>query len=208
MAIFDEAMRKAAKVANAAVTSAMTSYRRGRVVDEDDINPYVIGRLDAEFDNAQIAGLHWSASILRHRRGVAAQEGRAGADMLIHVKLDTKKQKYSKGILIQAKRVLPGRSVSENALTELRGQCDRMLAVTPASYVMVYAPTGVRTDSALRMSGNTSRRLHDVCSWTSYRLFRELFRCPIGDRAITSARFEDLDVPDGIELTAEGKLED
>src|SRR5208282_4670309 len=104
---FEEAMSQAAKAADEAVSLVMADYHSGHFTDEDDITPALIGSLRSNFNAAQIGGLTWTASIARHRRGAAAEEQRIGADLVMHVSLQTPTQNYSKGVLIQAKRVDP-----------------------------------------------------------------------------------------------------
>ncbi|WP_227636006.1 hypothetical protein [Klebsiella michiganensis] len=100
--LLEQAFQEAAHAADRAVRAAMQKYSNGLVTDEDDITGALIGRLDAAFDE-KIGGITWSSSILRHRKGAAAQEKRAGADMLFHVSIETPQLTYSKGVLIQSK---------------------------------------------------------------------------------------------------------
>jgi hypothetical protein len=195
----EKAFRQAAHAANRAVSAAMEKYSDGHVTDEDDITGVLIGRLDAVFD-ASIGGVNWSSSILRHRRGVAAQEKKAGADMLIHVSIKTPQLTYSKGVLIQSKRVEDGVEMTVASHKELLGQCDKMLDITADSFVFNYTKTGMRCASANRIAGTNSRILNHSCNLTSYRFFLELFRCTTGDRRITSAKFDDLQIPQGIAI--------
>lgn len=133
----EEAFREAAHAANRAVEAAMQKYADDLVTDEDDITGALIGRLDAAFDG-RIGGINWSSSILRHRKGVAAQEKKAGADMLFHVSIKTPQLTYSKGVLIQSKRIDAGVAMTVAGHKELVGQCDKMLDITPASFVFNY----------------------------------------------------------------------
>jgi hypothetical protein len=127
---------------------------------------------------------------MRHRRGAAAEEKRTGADMLFHVTVNTNSKSFSKGVLIQAKRSRASGRIDE--YERLKEQCDDMLNITPAAFVFDYGPNEVRCGSALKIAGSTGPNLRRECIWTSYRFFLEFFRCPVGDRAITSARFDDL----------------
>lgn len=195
----EEAFRQAAHAADRAVTAAMQKYANEEVTDEDDITGVLIGRLDAAFDE-KIGGVTWSSSVLRHRKGVAAQEKKAGADMLFHVSIETPQLTYSKGVLIQSKRIDEGAAMTGPGHKELIGQCDKMLNITPASFVFNYTKSGMRCASATKIAGATSRVLNDTCNLTSYRFFLELFRCTTGDRNITSAKFGDLQIPRGIAL--------
>lgn len=195
----EKAFREAARAASGAVEAAMEKYRLGHVTDEDDLTGVLIGRLDAEFDRSY-GGINWSSSILRHRKGIAAQEKQAGADMLIHVSLETPSLTYSKGILVQAKRVERDEKMTEAGHKELMAQCKKMLNVTPASFVFDYSTAGMRCGSAIRVSGSGSRDLYSSCHLTPYRFFLELFRCTTGDTNITSPRFDDLKIPTGLHL--------
>lgn len=91
-------------------------------------------------------------------------------------------------------------------MDELGEQCQKMLRHTPSAFVMSYSSKGFRAGSATRFTGTQNRDIHRVCTWTTYRYFLELFRCPIGDPRITSGRVKELPVPHVIHLTAEGQL--
>lgn len=195
----EEAFRAAAHAADRAVSAVMQKYADGLVTDEDDITGVLIGQLDAEF-HKKIGGVTWSSSILRHRKGVAAEEKKTGADMLFHVSIMTPQLTYSKGVLIQSKKVDEGAAMTVAAHKELISQCDKMLEITPASFVFNYTKSKMRCASATKISGADSRILNDSCNLTSYRFFLEFFRCTTGDRKITSAKFDDLQIPRGIAI--------
>ena len=94
---FEDEIRAAAQNAEEAVNEVMADYSAGQVTDEDDITGLLLGNLRNSF-NGIVGGLQWKASILRHRAGVAAEEKKIGADMLIHVSMNTPSQTYSKGV--------------------------------------------------------------------------------------------------------------
>jgi len=202
---FEEATREAALVAQGAVRDVMGKYKSGRVKHEDDLTGVLVGALDSAL-SGMIGVLEWDSSILTHRKGKGGEEGKYGADLLIHVKFDTPSQKYSKGVLIQAKRIEADEKMSRSEHTDLTEQCRKMLAVTPAAFIFDYAHRGMRCGPATRIAGTTRRDLYSICGWTSYRFFLELFRCPIGDQRITSASVDELRVPIGLEVTASGDL--
>lgn len=202
---FDEAMQAAAHAADAAVWKTVEKYNDGGVFDEPEISTYLISQLDSKM-NGQIGGLSWSSAILRNGKGKAGEEKRIGADVLLHVSVDTPTERYSKGVLIQAKKAEPNHQVPNAVMDELRGQCQKMLSHTPSAFVMSYSAKGFRAGSATRFTGTQSRDIHRVCTWTTYRFFLELFRCPIGDPRITSGRVKELPVPYVIHLAAEGEL--
>jgi hypothetical protein len=202
---FDEAMQVAAHAADAAVWKTVEKYNAGGVFDEPEISTYLLSQLDSKM-TGQIGGLFWSSAILRNGKGKAGEEKRIGADILLHVSVATPTEKYSKGVLIQAKKAEPSQQVPNAVMDELRDQCQKMLSHTPSAFVMSYSTKGFRAGSATRFTGTQSREIHRVCTWTTYRFFLELFRCPIGDPRITSGRVKELPVPYVIHLSAEGQL--
>ena len=198
-------MQQAAVVADGAVSETIWKYAHQGVTDEPEITAYLISQLDAAF-RKRIAGLQWTSSVVRNGSGSAAEEKRIGADMLLHVTVETPGIQYSKGVLVQAKRFEPGAHMSTLLSNELRLQCRRMLADTPAAFVFNYTRHEMRCGSALRFAGSTDRRVHQQCIWTSYRFFLELFRCMVGDPRVTSARVDDLPAPYVIHLVARGDI--
>src|SRR4051794_41156355 len=112
--------------------------------------------------------------------------------------------KYSKGVLVQAKRVEPETAMDNTQHHELIEQCDKMLAVTASAFVFDYARGSMRCAAASRIAGTTNRVLYGECNWTSYRFFLELFRCPIGDPRLTSALVRELPVPTALMIKATG----
>lgn len=202
---FDDAMQAAAHAADAAVWKTVEKYNGGGVFDEPEISTYLISQLDSKM-TGQIGGLFWSSAILRNVKGKAGEEKRIGADILLHVSVNTPTERYSKGVLIQAKKAEPKQPVSNSVMKELGDQCQKMLTHTPSSFVMSYSTKGFRAGSATRFTGTQNRDIHRVCTWTTYRFFLELFRCPIGDPRIISGRVKELPVPHVIHLTAEGEL--
>lgn len=202
---FEEAMQAAAHAADSAVWKTVEKYNGGGVFDEPEISAYLISQLDSKM-NGQVGGLTWSSTILRNGKGKAGEEKRVGADILLHVSVNTPTDKYSKGVLIQAKKAEPYQPVSSAVMSELGDQCQKMLSHTSSSFVISYSSKGFRTGSATRFTGTQNRDIHRVCTWTSYRFFLELFRCPIGDPRITSGMVKELPVPYAIHLNAEGEL--
>ena len=202
---FEEAMRAAARIADDAVTNTMADYAGAHITDEDDVTPYLLGSLKTAL-TGQIGGLTWEASVARHRKGIAAEEQKTGADFLIHVHLETPTDTFSKGVLVQAKRFEPGQHMSAQEHDALTEQCNKMLQISASSFVFDYAKDGVRVGSATRVEGADSCDLHSVCNWTSYRFFLELFRCPIGDPRITSALVDELPIPQALALKASGEF--
>lgn len=204
MLTFEQATKDAAKLAAAAAKRAMRHYRERRSVDEDDITGVLVGMLEQAFATS-IEDLRFKAKVMRHRRGQAKEEFFSGADILIHVEMTTTIQKYSKGVLVQAKRFRMTYP-SQREKNKLREQCGKMLRITPAAFVFSYDENGMRCGAASRMAGYDGWNFHKACGWTAYRFFLELFRSPIGDPRITGANYVDLPIANEIHISAEGEL--
>ena len=161
---FDEAMQEAARRADQAVTSTMRRYRKGDVTDEPEITGELMGQLVTRFEKKVAGGISWNGNIARNGKGKAAEENRTGADLLMHVRVDTPTMSYSKGVLVQAKRFEPDDLAGSTELGKLRGQCKNMLMITPAAFVFDYAKGSMRVGPAtrfwgLRTAGSTSSAL-------------------------------------------------
>jgi hypothetical protein len=198
---FEDALRAAAHRADQAAWEAMQAYADGTV----DYEPSITGGLATGLRtalNRRISSLTWTAHVMKTGRGVGSEENPTGADLLIHVRLATPTISYSKGVLVQAKRVESGEIMDRSRYEELVGQCHQMLNITAASFVFDYAKAGMRCISASSIVDSNLRNLHEQCPWTPYRFFLELFRCPVGDPSITSAQVSDLPIPNKLELKA------
>jgi hypothetical protein len=205
---FDELTKEAAKLADKAAARTMNDMSHRYAVDEDDVTGVLVGRLHTEFDNSDLAGIKMRASILRNKKGAAAEERRIGADILIHVSMDTSTQAHSKGVLIQAKKSDVRDYLSPRWRADLVDQCNKMLDVTASAFVFNYGKHEIRCGAATRVAGAKNwTGLRYLCGWTSYRFFLELFRCPIGDPKITSARVDELPTPFALKLSFSGDLD-
>jgi hypothetical protein len=202
---FDETMRGVAHEARHASSDAMKKLGTGTVKHEDDLTGDLVGMLEHRINHLRIGNVRWDSAILTHRR--SGEEGEYGADMLIHVSLNTPRFKYSKGVLVQAKRIGPKQRLTVAGRDELVEQCEKMLKYTPDAFVMAFDPRGLRAASATKIAGSSERTLYDQCDWTAYRFFLELFRCPIGDPRITSAKVDELEPLHGISIGGRGTLD-
>lgn len=193
-------IRQAAHRADDAVSQTLAKYRAGGVGDEEAITGVLVGRLDADFEG-RFGGLEWNTSILRHRGGEANEEGQIGADLVIHVALNSRDLKYSKAVLIQAKRLEPSENMPKREQTRLAEQCRKMLDISAASYVFNFSRDEMRCDSAANVKGLNGAITARGLQWRSYRFFLELFRCSIGDSRFTSANIRNLIAPNVVSIT-------
>ena len=185
-----DAIREAARRAETAANEAIAAHKDETLPYE----PHITDGLAVLLRNAlngQIKGLTWSSHVMKDASGAGAEEDQTGADLVVHVAFNSPELTYSKGVLIQAKRVEPHVAMSSSLHDELVAQCEKMLSRTPASFVFDYALDGMRCGPASAIVGSNNKFLYDQCIWTPYRFFLELFRCPIGDPRITSAKVEE-----------------
>ena len=146
----------ASAIANAG-EMAMEAYHSARVTDEPHITDRLMQAIEMTvngtdpvpgyrllFEGAatpyrRYGGLIWQAHTLRSGSRSAAHEKRFGADVLGVLTINTPAYRATKGFLAQAKRAEPGVPLWKSRWDGLMGQCERMLAVTPDSFVMVYS---------------------------------------------------------------------
>lgn len=197
---FEEATRDAARVADQAVGKTMLEYRHGYWREEEAITGVLLGTIRSELDNHRPSGLRWTAAILTNS-GPGAEERKYGADFLIHVRMQTNTENYSKGVLVQAKRIEPNTSMFSPEHTNVVTQCARMLDISAASFVFSYSRGSMRCGAASRIVGSNRRDIYQLCGWTPYRFFLELFRCPIGDPKFDSANISELPVNNVLKLS-------
>jgi len=196
-----KAISAAARVAQDAVDDMISQYSEGLTTDEDDLTGILVGALRVRL-NGQIEGLSWQASILRHRAGIAAEEKRVGADMILHISLDTEEKKFSKGVLIQAKRTDPHKRLTPKEQQDLKDQCRKMRRYSNASFVFNYSKNLMRCGSALGVESSTDIKLSQDLPVSSLDFFKKFFECTIGDPSLTSAHVSDLPVPYAVFLKA------
>ena len=191
---YQEAIREAAHRAAGAANEAIAAY-------DDDTVPYERGITDGlavllrSALHGQIENLTWRSHVLKDARGRGGEEATTGADLLIHVSFKSPELSYSKGLLVQAKRVEKYEKMTQPAYDELVDQYNKMIDITSHAWVFDYAHGGIRCAPASVIVGSNNKELYEQCVWTPYRFFFELFRCPIGDLRINSAKVEDLPVP-------------
>lgn len=202
---FDEAMREIAHRAADGSKIAMQKLASGRIKHEDDLAPALGQAIEDRVNGLRTGGVQWDYSILTHRR--SGEEAKYGADLLIHVKLDTPTHKYSKGVLVQAKRIGPLERMRTADFEALKRQCATMIDYSPASFVFSFDKRGLRAAAATKVAGSSDRALYEQCDWTAYRFFRELFRCPVGDARIKSANVSKLPPRFGFSIVGKGLLD-
>jgi hypothetical protein len=173
----DDSIRAAAEVVDLAALRVAARFAQGQIADEDDFTSRLLQAMQDGIDGLAVAGVRWQAEKVRSR-GPGSDESLTGADILVRLDVNLPRVRYSKGFLAQAKIVGPGRP-----LGKLREQCEKMLRVSPDSFVWHYDGSGVHVSSALPFVGSTVGT-RDVPMWPVRKLFDAHFRSFIGDRRL------------------------
>lgn len=175
-------VRKAAKHIAKAIDHSVGALNEGRVEHEPAMTDRMLSAIEVSLSSLSTPGIRWSAKTLTDR-GAGSQESKYGADFMgvLHVSLP--ELKVTKGFLAQAKLV---RGNSSGDLKELKVQCEKMLNLSPASFVFLYGMDGVRVVPAISVLGSVLDPV-DLYSRSAQRFFEEHLQCYIGDRGIDVA---------------------
>jgi hypothetical protein len=156
------------------------AIRDGRIEQEPAITDRLLGRIEAHMDGFETNGMRWSAKTLTDR-GRGAQESRYGADFIGVLEVNVPSFRVRKGFLAQAKLVEPSESFSSGEWDRLSGQCRRMLALSPASYVFLYSIAGVTVVPALSVVSVDRTNPHKLYQRSIVGFFLSHFESFIGD---------------------------
>lgn len=178
---YKASVRKAAQIIGAAITGAETALLTGQVEQEPAMTDRMLGRIEQALSGVEINGIVWKAKTLTDR-GRYAQESKIGADFMGVLEVRIPGYSVKKGFLAQSKLI---RRFGSLDMRELVSQCERMLQLSPVSYVFLYEPVGVSVVSAnsiVAAGGN----LDAVKRHKARKFFADHLECMIGDRAISS----------------------
>ena len=189
------AIREAAGHAADAAERVTEAIRDGRLEQEPAITDRMLGAVEEAMRGFTAKGITWTAKTLTDR-GRGSQESRFGADFAGVLSIDLPGYCVSKGFLAQAKLIEPDESVPTAEFDHMQNQCDRMLSLTPDSFVFLYTMTEIRIVPALSVLSSRRRNPHDFYSRSIARFYEEHFECFIGDRKLSAA------TPDGLEALA------
>jgi hypothetical protein len=179
-------IREAATAIEGAAGRAIRSYGGGAVEHEPALTDRILGHISERMVDFHTKGIQWSAKTLTSQpRG--AQEKRFGADFAGVVRIALPEYVVAKGFLAQAKRLEPGAILPSGEVARLKGQCEEMLARTPAAFVFLYSTDGVTVIPAIAIMGASTGDLYEHHQRRLSRFFEEHFSCFIGDRAIDDA---------------------
>ncbi|MGE4182763.1 MAG: hypothetical protein AB7J34_23300 [Limisphaerales bacterium] len=176
------AVRDAAQRIAGAIDHSVEALAQGRVEHEPAMTDRMLGAIEESLVDYQNRGLRWTAKTLTDR-GRGSQESKYGADFLGVLSIALPDFTVSKGFLAQAKLV---RGNSSGEVKELKRQCEKMLDLSPDSFVFLYGATGVRIVPALSVLAADVDPLK-LYSRSAQSFFEAHFECFIGDRSIKSS---------------------
>ena len=166
-----------------------------RIETEPSITDRFLGHLEYVINHSEdVQGIVFRARTLRDR-GINAPESRYGADFCAVLHIRTPEFRQTKGFLSQAKigwnsirrgaRGLVAINFSQNAETgRLNSQIDKMLAITPDSFVFIYSNAGFFVIPASSIRGLRSNA--EVYGKPVSRFFKEFLMCFIGDHRLSA----------------------
>ncbi len=179
MLSYYHAVREMAQRIAGAIDASTDALREARVEQEPAMTDRMLGSIEHSVEGFRSRGIRWTAKTLTDR-GRGSQESKYGADFMGVLQVSLRDFTVSKGFLAQAKLVR--RRTVDNP-KNLKEQCEKMLALSPASFVFVYGYDGVRVFPALSVVGSGGD-LADLYSRSGRLFFEEHLECFIGDRAI------------------------
>lgn len=178
-----------ARTLSKAAESVAQDIAREDVGDEDDISSQLCGRLKQATDSfVDAAGRRYPNVRIKARhmtsRATGAEERRIGADIVVVLDVDLPDQHMAKGLLIQAKVLPQGTLMAPKAWADLRGQCQRMLARTPAAFVFMYGKSSITPFSASAVESLDRGGVWTASTYSLDWLFHDFLISWIGDRRI------------------------
>lgn len=191
---YTNTVRDVARQIDEAVSLTIQDGQNSLTEQEPAFTERLITRIQDRIDGKIIRGIQWKAKTLTDR-GSGAQEKRFGADFLGVLNIDLKDFRVAKGFLAQAKKIrradppMPTREYDD-----MRVQCDKMLKVTPDSFVFLYDNAGVEIVPASSVAAAMRCNPHELYSKTITGFFINYLECFIGDPRIQVPHIEQLEL--------------
>lgn len=190
-------VQESAAIVEQAINYACQALADRRVEHEPPFTDRMLAAIERELDGRRLRGIVWHAKTLTSQ-GQGSQEKRFGADFVGVLSVDLPESQVRKGFLAQAKRIEEDAALTTAEFARLKEQCEEMLNTTPASFVFLYAETGVRVVPALSIvavpaGGRFSP--DELYSRSASSFFEAHFECFVGDRAIATVGDSMMDLP-------------
>ncbi|OQB46674.1 MAG: hypothetical protein BWY02_02259 [bacterium ADurb.Bin157] len=176
--------KKLANKVGKAADESIDGFQARLVEQEPQITDRFLAICQHSINGSKIGGVYWAAKTFTDRGG-NSQEKRFGADFLCSFSLELPTFRVNKGFLAQAKRVEPSDSFSTKDYEDMKKQCEKMLSLSPASFVFIYSKqAGVTVIPAISVVSARACNPHELTSMGVSSFFTNHFECFIGDRGI------------------------
>lgn len=175
----------AAHLANAA-NKTVKSLIDKRIEQEPAFTDRMLGRIEESMSKYEIKGIQWTAKTLTDR-GKGAQEKIYGADFIGVLDIHLTDYKVKKGFLAQSKLIEPDGYESPKEFSRMQEQCEKMLSLTPDSFVFLYSTYGISIVPAISILSAKQCNPHELYSRSISRFYEEHFQSFIGDRRLKSS---------------------
>ena len=176
-------IRDAAKVIEKAAADVSSALNDEIIEQEPDFTNQMIGSIRQAMNGYRKRGIHWEAKTLTDR-GRNSQESVYGADFMGVLNIDLSDYRVSKGFLAQAKLIREGRDLNNSEYDRMQNQCERMLRISPASFVFLYSKDGIYVVSAISIVSTNRIDPYNLYGRSIRRFYEEHFSSFIGDRRL------------------------
>ena len=176
-------IRDAAKVIEKAAVDIVSALNNEIIEQEPDFTNQMIGSIRQAMDGYRNRGIRWEAKTLT-ALGRSSQESEYGADFMGVLNIDLSDYRVSKGFLAQAKLIREGRDLNNSEYDRMQNQCERMLRISPASFVFLYSKDGIYVVPAISIVSTNRIDPYDLYGRSIRRFYEEHFSSFIGDRCL------------------------
>jgi hypothetical protein len=173
--------------------STLKALLDGRIEQETAVTDRLLGAMEHNLNNKNIAGVRWTVKTLTDK-GSGAQEKEFGADFLAAFEFSLDGYKVAKGFLAQSKLIEPSQTLNTKEFNRLKEQCEKMLSHSSASFVFLYSQqSGIVVIPAIEVIAARACNPHELISKKMTAFYREHFECFLGDKEIHSANPQSLE---------------
>lgn len=184
-------IRASANRIGKAARRVLKSYQEGIIEHEPTFTDRLLQAIEDAMTGFSVKGVRWRSKTLTFQ-GPYAQETQYGADFVGVLNIEIPSYSITKGFLAQAKRVDPGQPMSRREWEGMQLQCNKMLALSPDSFVFLYSRASISVVPAVSVASADLRNPHELSSRSVTRFYEEHFQCFIGDRSISAPSIETL----------------
>jgi len=184
-------IRASAKRIEKAAHRVLRSYQEGLIEHEPTFTDRMLGAIEEAMSDFSVKGVRWHSKTLTFQ-GPNAQETRYGADFIGVLDINISGYSVVKGFLAQAKRIEPDQPMSSRDWEDMKVQCDKMLTLSPDSFVFLYSKESISVVPAVSVVSAAIWNPHELSSRSITRFYEEHFQCFIGDRRISAPSIETL----------------